>query len=254
MRARIAAAVAVTVSLSACAGPAPTPVPTPPAASTPSARSSATAGASGTAVTFRAADGVTVDGRLFGSGRVGVVLSNMGDNDPGPWERFASSLRAGPYSVLTYRYRYPARSATFTTEMAHDALDDLVGAVAYLRGHGATSIVLIGASLGGMLTAIGARAAGARAVAIIAAPANRPDFGLTVAPSDLAAVGGLKLFVASEDDPTVAMAETRGLYERAPEPKMWKVFASTAHGTQLFATEHADALRTLLLEFIVAAV
>ena len=204
-------------------------------------------------VSFAAADGTPVSGRLFGSGPTGVVLSNMGDNDPADWEGFAPHLAGERYSVLTYTYRYPARPRTLTAEMATGALDDLLGAAAYLRSRGATRIVLIGASLGGMVTAKAARPARADAVVIIAAPADRPDFGFSVTPADLAAITGPKLFVASDHDPTVAAAETRGLYEAAPEPKAWKAFPATAHGTRLLDTEHAESFRRTVIDFVAAS-
>jgi dienelactone hydrolase len=230
---------AVAILLSGCSSvPPPTggPAPASPSVAPP--------------VSFAAADGTTISGRLFGSGPTGVVLSNMGDNDPADWEGFAPDLAGEGYSVLTYTYRYPARPRTLTAEMAGGALDDLLGAAAYLRSRGATRIVLIGASLGGMVTAKAARTARADAVVISAAPADRPDFGLSIRPADLAAITGPKLFVASDDDPTVAAAETRGLYEAAPEPKAWKAFPATAHGTGLLDTEHAESFRRTLIEFV----
>jgi uncharacterized protein len=201
-------------------------------------------------VTFAAVGGGTVDGRLFGAGATGVVLSNMGDNDPAAWEGFAPDLAGEGYAVLTYTYRYPARPRSLTPEMAGAALADVQGAAAYLRSRGVTRIVLIGASLGGMVTAKAARAARAHAIAIIAAPADRPDFDLTVAPADLRGVTGPKLFIASDSDPTVAAAETRTIFDRAPEPKTWKSFPSTAHGTRLLDTEHAEDFRRTIVEFV----
>ena len=201
-------------------------------------------------VSFAAADGTPVSGRLFGSGPTGVVLSNMGDNDPADWEGFAPHLAGERYSVLTYTYRYPARPRTLTAEMATGALDDLLGAAAYLRSRGATRIVLIGASLGGMVTAKAAKGTRADAVAIIAAPADRPDFDLSVAPADLRAVTGPKLFIASDNDATVAAAETRTIFDRAPEPKTWRSFPGTAHGTQLLDTEQAETFRRTIIEFV----
>jgi fermentation-respiration switch protein FrsA (DUF1100 family) len=240
-----AAMIAALVAAAGCSAPTATPTTAAPATST-----SAPSGRSVEAVTFRAADAVTVRGTVFGSGTTGIVLSNMGDNDPAAWERFAPDLAGEGYTVLTYTYRYPARPRSLSPEMAIGALNDAVGAAAYLRSRGATRIVLIGASLGGMVTAKTARSAEAAGVAIIAAPADRPDFDLSVTDSDLAGTTGPKLFVASDNDPTVAAAETRGLYDRAAEPKTWKSFPGTAHGTQLFDTEHAADFRRTLVEFV----
>jgi esterase/lipase len=234
---------AAVVALAGCSPPGPSLSP-------PTGTPVMSASTGPEAVTFSAADRVQVRGTVFGAGATGVVLSNMGDNDPAAWERFAPYLAGEGYTVLTYTYRYPARPRSLTPEMAIGALNDAVGAAAYLRSRGASRIVLIGASLGGMVTAKAARSARAEGVVIIAAPADRPDFDLSVTDSDLAGTAGPKLFIASDNDPTVAAAETRGLYDRAPAPKTWRTFASTAHGTQLFDTEHAEDLRRTIVEFV----
>jgi uncharacterized protein len=240
------AALLVVVALAA-GGCSPTATPQPSSSVVPA---TATPMTTAEPVTFAAADGVTVRGTVFGTGATGVVLSNMGDNDPAAWERFAPHLAVEGYTVLTYAYRYPARPRSLTPEMARGALEDLHGAAAYLRSRGATRIVLIGASLGGMVTAKAAKGTRADAVAIIAAPADRPDFDLSVAPADLRAVTGPKLFIASDNDATVAAAETRTIFDRAPEPKTWRSFPGTAHGTQLLDTEQAETFRRTIIEFV----
>jgi uncharacterized protein len=206
--------------------------------------------AAGRPVSFPAADGAPLSGRLYGTGAVGVVLSAMGDNDPGAWDRFAPTLAGQGYRVLTYAYRYPARPTTFTPEMARGAVDDLRGAAAYLRAQGAMRLVLVGASLGGMATAKAAGEIGAAGVVVISAPAAEPGIGLTVEAAELAAMTGPKLFIASEADPVVPMAETRRLYDMAAEPREWRAFPGAAHGTQLFDSEHGDALAAALVAFV----
>lgn len=216
--------------------------------SAPSASPSVTP--SVTAVTFAAADGVTAIGKLHGAGTTAVVLSNMGDNDPSAWEGFAPNLTARGYTVLTFEYRYPARTPSFTAAMARGAVDDLRGAIAFVRARGADRVVLIGASLGGMATAKVAGSESVNAAVIIAAPADLPEFGLRVQEAELRQMTGPSLFIASVDDPTVPVAETRRLFDAAPEPKQWRTFASAAHGTLLLRTSVADEFRGLLVEFV----
>src|SRR4029453_18877383 len=79
----------------------------------------------GRTVSFTSSDGVALTGTLFGSGTTGVVLSNMGDNDPADWQRFSSVLSRQGYLVLTYTFRDPARS---TAEMGTGTEADLAGA------------------------------------------------------------------------------------------------------------------------------
>ena len=54
--------------------PAPTSSPSPSEEPTP-----------GRPVTFRASDGIRIEGRLFGEGRVGVVLGHQIDGDQTDW-------------------------------------------------------------------------------------------------------------------------------------------------------------------------
>jgi len=209
--------------------------------------------ATGAQVTFAAPGGATVAGRVFGAGTGAVVLSNMGDNDAADWERFAPTLAAKGYAVLTYSYRYPPGTRSLTAEMARGAVDDLRGAVGFVRGRGAQRVILIGASLGGMVTAKAAGALAVDGIVIMAAPADRPDFDMRVDAAELAAVAAPKLFVASDDDPTVDPTETRLLYDRSPEPKRWHTFPGTAHGTRLFATAAGADLSRLLTGFVESA-
>jgi pimeloyl-ACP methyl ester carboxylesterase len=247
---------AVTVAmLAGCAGRPGAPTAQPSVRSSPPSASPA-AGAVGTPVSFAAADGVTVAGHRFGTGPTAVVLSNMGDNDETDWQRFAPTLAALPgpgYSVLTYSYRYPPRVRSLTAPMARGAVDDLRGAVAFARAQGAQRVILIGASLGGMLTAKVAGALAVDGAVIMAAPADRRDFDLRVEDAELAAIAVPKLFVVSDADPTVAPAQTRQLYDRAPEPKRWQSFPGTAHGTRLLATAAGQDVGRLLAEFVTGA-
>jgi uncharacterized protein len=254
-RAVAVAVVAAAVALVAgCGGAEPAPPPAgstpapPPAASTPSPSPSA-----GAHVTFPAPGGVSIAGRLFGAGTSAVVLSNMGDNDAADWERFAPALAAKGYAVLTYSYRYPPGSRSLTAEMARGAVDDLRGAVGFVRARGAQRVVLIGASLGGMATAKAAGALAVDGIVVMAAPADRPDFEMRVDAAELAAVAAPKLFVASDGDPTVDPAQTRLLYDLSPEPKRWHSYPGTAHGTRLFATSAGADLGRLLIEFVESA-
>jgi dienelactone hydrolase len=238
---RILIALLAAATLAGCGeeGPGPTPAPT-----TSPARTGAPQ------ISFPAADGPSVTGRLWGSGTTAVILSNMGDNDPAHWERFAPTLAAKGYTVLTYAYRYPSPSRSITAQGARDAVNDLRGAVAFARSRGAQRVVLIGASLGGMVTAKAAGSLDVAGAAIIAAPGDRPDFEMRIEPAELAAIKAPKLFVASDGDSNVPAAETKKLFDAAPEPKRWQQFTSTAHGTQLLDTALANDFSNLLAEFV----
>ena len=241
--------------------PAPTTAPAATAISTPMsptaiATSAPTAlGAVPTAhaITFRAADDVTLMGTIYGGGTTAIVLSNMGDNDSSAWEAFAPELARRGYTVLTYKFRYPTNSSSFNSGMANHTLDDLRVAIAFVRGHGAQKLVLVGASLGGMATAKAAAVEQPAAIVIIASPMDLSEFDFRVEQSELNAITAPKLFIGSEDDKTVPLAETQRRFDLSPDPKELQTYAGTAHGVHIFETDHGDDLRQRLIAFITSS-
>jgi len=229
------------LALAAC-GPAPAPA--------VSAAATQTTTTPVRAVTFPAADGAPLHGKLFGTGRTTVVLSNMGDNDPGPWNAFAPMLVAKGYRVLTYSFRYPIRTNAFIPAYAEGTVPDLLGAVAYARSGGAAQIVLCGASLGGITVGKVGAQVGAAAVVIMSAEQDLSDYGLVVSPAELAALTVPKLFIASERDTNTPYAQTLQFYQNAPEPKQLHTYPGGVHGVGLFATADGDDLRGRLLDFL----
>jgi len=221
----------------------PPPILPPPATPTP---------ASPRAVSFAAADGAQLIGTLYGAGATAVVLSNMGDNDLAPWEAFAPRLADRGYLVLTYKYRYPTNSSRFDSGMANHTLDDLRAAIAFVRGAGAQRLVLLGASLGGMATAKAAADEKPVAMIIMAAPVDLAAYDYRVAPNELQSIAAPKLFIASEGDRTVPFADTKRMFELASDPKELHSYPGSAHGLQLFKTEHGDDLTQRLVAFITA--
>jgi len=204
------------------------------------------------AVSFAAADGTQLAGTLYGAGATAVVLSNMGDNDPAPWDAFAPQLADRGYMVLTYKYRYPTNTSRFDSGMANHTLDDLRAAIAFVRGAGAQRLVLVGASLGGMATAKAAAIEKPVAMIVMATPVDLAEYDYRVTPDELRSVEAPKLFIASEGDRTVPFAETKRMFELAGDPKEFHSYPGAAHGVQLFKTEHADDLAQRLVAYITA--
>ncbi len=202
-------------------------------------------------VSFAAADGVALKGRVYGSGATAVVLSNMGDNNISEWEGFAPALAARGFTVLTYSYRYTG--GRFTAADAKASVTDLLGAIAYARQSGAAKVVLIGASLGGMATTKVAGSAGATAAVLMASRLDLSDFGFRVTEQELAAMTMPKLVLTSDADSTTAPALTREVYDKAPQPKSFHSFPGTAHGARLFQTEHKADLEKRLIDFVEAS-
>jgi len=206
--------------------------------------------ATGQPVTFAASDGTMLTGRVFGSGQTTVILSNMGDNDSTGWEAFAPRLAAAGVRVLAYAYRYPPGG--FRPPHATAVVHDLRGAAAYARSDGTQRIILMGASLGGILTAKLAGTLGAAAVVVLSSPRDLAEYGLVVSDAELAAIAGPKLFVAAADDPIVPAAETEAVFRAVAEPRAWKLYPEGGHGVLILRSAHGEDLSRRLVSFVEA--
>lgn len=243
-----AALIVALLAMSGCVGSNADPVPD----SSPTIQSSM--------ITSRAAeltttDGARLDGVLYpasNESRVGVVLSNMGDNDRNKWAPIVADLHDRGYHVLTYSFRYDPADV-FTPAFAGATREDLRAGIEYFKSQRIDRIVLIGASLGGMATVKLAKEAGVAAIVVISSPANLTEFGYVVGQAELATPIP-KLFIAIENDSVVPLAATRQMYDLAAEPKQWKTFAGTQHGLDLLTTDAGPDLREAVVGFVMTNV
>ena len=91
-------------------------------------------------VRFRGAGGVRLEGRVFGSGDVGVVLGHMRPGDQSQWLGFAALLADRGYMVLTYDRRGVCPGGELGCsggQVSDSGWEDLAYAVD-LRGYGET--------------------------------------------------------------------------------------------------------------------
>lgn len=191
-------------------------------------------------------DGIVLNGTLFGAehGTL-VILSHMRQNDQTGWFPFAEELTDHGYAALTLNFRgYGASEG----DQDFSKLDeDLAAAVRYMRSLGRQRIFLIGASMGGTAAlVVASRESDISGVVAISAPSEFEEQDALAAVPQISAP---KLFITSEDD-TAAMLALNDLFGAAGEPKESEVYTGNAHGTNLFDSEHADALRERVLAFL----
>jgi alpha/beta superfamily hydrolase len=199
-------------------------------------------------VTFNAPDGAVLEGTLYGLGETAVIFSVMGNCKRG-WEEMADLVGQQAMMALTYSWRGCRESGGVDDEEIKKFVEDLRGAVLFMRDQGAKKMILAGASLGGLASAKLAAESGADGLIVIASPAGIPDWGFEVETADLH-TDIPKLFITSENDEVVAPNSSRALFDLAAGPKEWQTFPGTAHGTDLFETESGQALEELILNFI----
>jgi pimeloyl-ACP methyl ester carboxylesterase len=204
-------------------------------------------------VRFRGAGGVRLEGRVFGSGDVGVVLGHMRPGDQSQWFGFAALLADQGYAVLTYDRRgvCPGGDLGCSDGNASDSgWQDLAYAVDLLREHGTSRVVVGGASLGAM-ESMYALSRGLDADGLIWLSGVDLYAGVPVT-RQVRAVRVPKLLAAGEFDSYAAAL--RPAVERAAPPPTQVVLLDTGeHGTDILEFEDpavADEFRRSVLDFL----
>jgi hypothetical protein len=230
-------------------------------------------------LTLTTDDGRTLNARLWGVGKAGVVLAHgfseySGQDD---WDPVAAYLASLDYGVLTFTFRgFCDRDGCSERPMAMgDNWRDVIAAVEGLRAAGSESITVIGASMGGLAVLRAAQLPdlGLAGVVSLATP-RWPSryYDIDVEANDLTdeRLGWIaipKLFIAGSDDvQTAAFAPLRpgiervffaddaqSMFDAAPEPKQIEIVDSGRHSSELVTTAGKDTLaetRSIIVRFL----
>jgi pimeloyl-ACP methyl ester carboxylesterase len=194
-----------------------------------------------------------LDGRLFGEGSTAVVLSHMGPADQRSWFAFANRLADQGYLVLTYDFRGycpGGEGGCSQGDLQVSAIwQDVLGAMDFVRSEGATSVALVGASMGGTasLVAAGQQGSDPEAVVTLSAPASIE--GLNADAALLQRVTANKLFVAGVGDASAA-ASAQDLFEIAPPPKRVEFPPADDHGTDLLTGSRGEEVQRIIETYL----
>jgi esterase/lipase len=204
-------------------------------------------------VSFTTEDDIELEGTLFLSeGDTAVVFAHMagGDNDQQNWIPFAKEVARRGFTALTFNFRCYGESGCGGRDSGSILLSKDVGAaIDFLRKQGFERIVCAGASMGGRGCVNVAFDRELEGIIIVAGTGSsdpdRQDLADFISPNMP------KLFIVSENDHIVdrTLAMT-SLYESAPEPKIFKTYPGSAHGTELFDTRYAQAFRETIFSFL----
>jgi len=203
------------------------------------------AGAS-TSVRFKTEDGVTLSGKLFGSGSSGVVLAHMYPADQTSWYSTAKRLAQEGHLVLTFDFRgYGDSEGTKEIELIDK---DVASAIQAIADAGATEVALIGASMGGtagLVATAQTTPIPVTGVATLSAPVEFKGLSAEEAVPKLTVP---LLFIAAEDDAGADGA--RQLQELSGSGAELKLLPGNEHGTELLEGAHADEIWGLLSGFL----
>ena len=195
----------------------------------------------GEAVTFPTADGLTLEGRRFGSGPALVVLAHMRPATMDSWFDFARVLAAEGHSALAFNFRGYGDSEGDGFDVDTDAL----AAIDFGTSLGAETVFVIGASMGGT----GAVTASSQRPVSGTITLSAPDVfegadAVAAAPSLTAPI----LLIAAEND-TPYPSDAATIDAAADVPSEVVILSGSEHGTNLFI-DHDEALTAMILGFL----
>lgn len=196
-------------------------------------------------VSFPTQDGGVVSADVYGNGSHGVVLAHGGRFSKQSWEKQAKVLVAAGLRALAIDFRGygQSRAGHLSSDGRHL---DVLAAVDYLRQTGATTVSVVGASMGGDHAA--------EAAEVEPDTIDRLVLLAAGAYTALTRMRGRKLFILSRDD---VMGESirrlpaiREQYYRASDPKEFVILEGAAHAQFIFATEQGERLMQEILRFL----
>jgi Zn-dependent protease with chaperone function/dienelactone hydrolase len=200
-------------------------------------------------VSFPTSDGGFVHADMYGEGDAGVVLAHGGRFNKESWAPQARTLAVAGFRVLALDFRGygQSRGSGEADPLSAPLHLDVLAAVRYLRGTGATSVSVVGASMGAGAAAdasVEAKPGEIDRIVLLSGRSNRPPEKLQ----------GRKLFILSRGDvggPDVPrLPGIRAQYEKAPEPKELVILEGSAHAQAIFETDQGDRLMREILRFL----
>jgi alpha-beta hydrolase superfamily lysophospholipase len=200
-------------------------------------------------VMIQTSDGGAVAAHVYGSGTRGVVLAHGGRFTKESWAEQANALAARGFRVVAFDFRGRGQSKGPAGRSPEEGRHlDVLAAVKYLRGTGASTVAVVGASMGGDHAAEAAEAEpdAIDRLVLLAAGAYTP----------LVRMKGRKLFLMSRDDVIgdnkPRLPAIRAQYERASEPKELILVNGSAHAQFLFATAEGKRVLAEIVRFLSA--
>lgn len=215
--------------------PTPTVAPTPPIPEVPAR-----------IVHFTTTDHIHLTGSLYGHGTTVVICSHMFGTTRSIWSENGIPQRLAllGYEVLTYDFRGNGDSQGPADIWSLDV--DLRAAVAFAQQHGATRVVLMGASMGATASL---KVASEERVSAVVSLSGPQTFSVSVSDQELGTLQVPKLFLASQtDEPFVT--DARHMYAIASQPKELSLYPGNNHGTAIFGGDNGDDPALRIFHFI----
>jgi pimeloyl-ACP methyl ester carboxylesterase len=204
-----------------------------------------------THVFYISQDGWRISADLYGAGARGVVLVHGGRFTKESWEPQARELVKAGFRVLAIDLRGFGDSKAGPPDQLRDGQNplDVLAAVRYLRGAGATNISVVGGSMGG----------DAAADASVLCQPGEIDRVVMIANGGVENPGkmkGRKLFITCRGDlgpgDKPRLDNIWDQFLRTPKPKRLALLDGSAHAQFIFKTAQGAELMREILDFLTA--
>lgn len=203
-------------------------------------------------VSFPTSDRGLVFADVYGTGPRALVLAHGGRFDKESWAKQAAVFADAGFRVLALDFRGygESRGAGDADPSSAPLYLDVLAAVRYLRKTGATSVAIVGGSMGGAAAADAAAHAAPEeieAVVMLGSGGGRtPE-----------KVPGRKLVIATKEDAdgsgTLRLPRIRAAYEKMTPPKEIVILEGSAHAQYVFDTPEGEKTMTEILRFLSAS-
>ena len=190
-------------------------------------------------VSLSASDGVHLTGRWYGRGSTVIVLAHMGndENSQDDWAPLARTLAGEGWSVLTFNRRgvcSPDGACSDGPSGYADAWKDVVGAIAFARAQGGTTVVAGGASIGATASLYAVAHAHAAVEGLMWVAGTLNDSWSTVDESEVRAMRVPLLVICATDDRFEVGPDATTLAGWANQPVSVHMVPGRQHGTELW--------------------
>ena len=189
-------------------------------------------------------DGLSLDGRLYGFGKTGVVLSHMFPSDQSSWNDFALELTEKGYIVLTFNFRGYGDSDEEKNPAKNEV--DEKAAIKFMKEQGTDDLFLIGASMGEAAALKAGADKNINGIVSISAPISFR--GISVE-KEIVSLKKPKLFIVSSGD-LEALKDARWSFDNTPKPKDLEIFDGDDHGSDLLNGEEGEKVKKSIFDFL----
>ena len=205
----------------------------------------------GDPVFFVSRNGVVLQGHVSGKGDIWVVLLTASTERPRDWVEFTDFLVGNGYKTLTFDQGIYSSQDKHNQSDVDRIVDGGHGALAYIENidpGGSFLTYVIGSGVGGSAAI---ELAGTRLLLglIALSPPYYPPLDHPMIDETSLPVG--KLFIASEGNAN-SLTDVKRYFDDSVPPRMVEIYAGDERGVELVNGQHADRLKTRVIEFLEA--